>query len=159
MSLFEDNQYQWRETYFLYFAPEHHPTQSDVMELFGPLKQRLQIREASDDDNGKLEALTIIAPGDSAGIDVSFVEEDEVLEQRADLEQEMKSSTCSPEDKKKWQQLLQSKCRFDVFHFQHMRGGEDDDADLDPGAILSVLSALAKLCRGVAYDPQSGTFV
>lgn len=159
MSLFEDSQYQWRETYFLFFTPEHHPTQADVEELFAPLKHRLQIREASNDENGKLEALTIIAPADSAGIDVSFVEPDEVIEQRQELEAEMKGAAWSAEDKPKWKQLLKCDCRFDVFHFQQVSSSGEEEGDLDPGAILSVLSSLASLCHGVAYDPQSGTFV
>ncbi len=157
MSLFEDSNYQWRETYFLFFALEHHPSEADVTELFAPLKNRLQIREASNDENGKLEAMTVIAPADSAGVDITFVESDEVIDQRQQLEAEHESTAWAAEDKPKWKQLMQSDCRFDVFHFQHVSAGED--GDMDPGAILSVLSALAKLCRGVAYDPQSGTFV
>jgi hypothetical protein len=158
MSLFEDSEYEWRETYFLFFTPDHHPSAAEVIELFAPMKNRLQIREASDDENGKLEAMTIIASADSAGVDVSFVESEEVIEQRQELVAENKNTAWSAEDKPKWKQLLASDCRFDVFHFQHVSAG-GEDGDLDPGAILSVLSVLAKLCRGVAYDPQSGTFV
>jgi len=53
--------------------------------------------------------------------------------------------------------------RFDVLHFEQVTepGDEDEAGDemLDPGAILLVLAALAKLTGGVAIDPQSGTVI
>jgi hypothetical protein len=49
-----------------------------------------------------------------------------------------------------------------VLHFEQVPDEDAEDAGedeiLDPSALLVVLGALAKLTKGVAVDPQSGTF-
>ena len=47
-------------------------------------------------------------------------------------------------------------------HFEEasfVGGDEGDDDPLDPGALLLVMECLAKLCRGVGVDPQSGSLM
>ena len=53
-----------------------------------------------------------------------------------------------------------------MLHFEQVadlpeNGSEDEEPEelLDPGALLAVLDALAKLTGGVAIDPQSGTLL
>jgi len=160
MSLFEDSSFQWRETYFVFFNPEHHPSVQEVERFFGTDQGRLLVRDALEDPPGKLEAMTLLAPADGAGVDITYVDEEEVAEQKEELQQELRKEHWSEEEKRKCTQLLQARCRFDVFHFQHQESLEEEEgADLDPGAILSILTGLAKLCRGVAFDPQSCTFI
>lgn len=159
MSLFENSGYQWRETYFLFFRAENRPSKEDVVQTFGPMKSRLQIVNIQADDDGFLEAMTILAPSDSAGIDVTYVTGEEIGEQRQELKKELSPARLPPEDRPKLQQMLSADARFDLFHFQQVGDDPSDDDILDPGSLLSILSRLAKLVNGIAYDPQSGAFL
>lgn len=159
MSLFENSSYHWRETYFLFLKSENRPQEADVIQALLPLKGRLHITDSQDDKDGCLESMTVLAPADSAGIDVSYVTGEEIIEQRGELKKELTAVRLSDEDRAKLKLLLASDARFDLFHFQQMGDDPEDDDILDPGALLSVLSRLAKLCQGIAYDPQAGTFV
>lgn len=159
MSLFENSSYHWRETYFLFHKSENRPQKADVIQALTPLRGRLQIADSQEDKDGFLESMTILAPGDSAGIDVSYVTGEEIIEQRGELKKELTAVRLSDEDRAKLKLLLASDARYDLFHFQQIGDDPDGDDVLDPGALLSVLSRLAKLCQGIAYDPQAGTFV
>ncbi len=47
-----------------------------------------------------------------------------------------------------------------MLHFEQVAAEDEEDEEmLDPSALLLVLGALAKICHGVAIDPQAGTFL
>ncbi len=74
-----------------------------------------------------------------------------------ELQKDIKPDELPRSARDKLKQLPQFDARFDVLHFEQI-ALEDDDEDelLDPGSLLLVLSALARLTKGVALDPQSG---
>jgi len=61
------------------------------------------------------------------------------------------------------EEIRQYDGRFEVLHFERLseKSQEDDPAEemLDPGALLLVLGALARLTDGVAVDPQGGAIL
>jgi hypothetical protein len=158
MSLFADGRYQWRETYFVLFDRQHRPLAADVKRVLADLGPRIEIHEMSAEGGGKLESMTVLSHADAAGMDVTYVEGDEVKEQIAQLRQEWRDKRPGAKEKPHLARALHADARFDVFHFEEIIDfpDEEDDGPLDPGTLLLVLNKLARLCHGEALDPQTG---
>lgn len=165
MSLFENDTYQWRETYFILFAEPHRPLAKDVERALKRLDPRYVIRDLRVDEQGRFESLTLESPDDYAGMDISLVQGDEVIEQTQGLVKDLRKATSTAEERRQLQQLLTLRCRFDVYHFEQLVfvGRDDDDPDddnfLDPGALLMVMERLAGLCQGTIIDPQANAIL
>jgi hypothetical protein len=158
MSLFADSRYQWRETYFVLFDHQHRPKAADMKRLLAELGPRMEIHELAASDAGLLESMTVLSHVDAAGMDITYVEGDEVKEQILQLRQEWKSKRPDTKEQPHLSRALHADARFDVFHFEEITDlpDEEDDGPLDPGTLLLVLSKLARLCHGEAFDPQTG---
>ena len=161
MSMFENDQYVWRETYFVLFDSSKRPSLEAVEEAITGLHQPLKLINASADESGQFESVTILAPDDFAALDICYVDGVEAIEQASDLAEELKGPVCGVDEAAQLERIRISDGRFDVLHFeQKASGGEDDpDALLDPSALLIVLDAFAEMCEGIAVDPQSGTMM
>ena len=158
MSLFADSRYQWRETYFVLFDHKHRPKAEEVQAALAELGPRLEVSELVENKWGQLESMTVLSHADAAGMDVTFVEGEEVKEQIAQLKQEWKGKKADAKEKPHLERVLHANARFDVFHFEEVSymPDEEDDGPLDPGTLLLVLNRLARLCHGEALDPQTG---
>jgi hypothetical protein len=161
MSLFENDQYRWRETYFVLFDSAKRPTLQRTKHVLAALSNHYTLSNFSHDKKGLLESLTLLAPDDFAALDVCYVGGEEVLEQGAQLAKEIKFALYDPADQEKLKKLGKYDGRFDVLHFEQIADvGSDEEGEsdelLDPSAVLIVLDALAKLTEGIAIDPQSG---
>ena len=112
----------------------------------------------AESDAGLLESMTVLSHADAAGMDITYVEGDEVKEQIVQLRQEWKGKRASTKEQPHMSRALHADARFDVFHFEEITDlpDEEDDGPLDPGTLLLVLSKLARLCHGEALDPQTG---
>jgi len=163
MSMFENDHYRWRETYFVLFDAKKRPTTDKVKKALQGLHDRFEVTNVRGDAHHHLESLTILAPDDFAALDVCFVAGDEVREQVEQLSSSMDLTLLDPGDRQKVKRIGTSDARFDVLHFEQLAddaaGDEGDDDLLDPSAVLLVLEALAHLTEGVAVDPQSGTIL
>ena len=160
MSLFGDDRYRWRETYFVLFRESHRPDAQAITDALEELKGGYQVTEVHTDENEEFEALTVISPSDFCAMDISYVDGEEVAEQVVELKQELKRSAVTKREQTQLQELSACNARFDIFHFERVAlgntGDEDEDECLDPGTLLLVLKRLAKLCHGITVDPQSG---
>jgi hypothetical protein len=162
MSMFEDRHYRWRETYFVLFDAANRPTLAQTKKAVAALGRRFQLKNVRGDDQDRIDSLTLLAPDDFAALDIAYLEGDEVLEQRVQLAEDLKSLACDPDDRARLKRIRQCTARFDVLHFEQVvEEDEEDEEDemLDPGSMLIVLEALAKLTGGIAVDPQSGTML
>ncbi len=160
MSLFEDNRYEWRETYFVFFLEEARPSKAQMDKYLKGLGSRYEVRDVRTDENGRFESATILAPDDHAGMDITYVSGDEVREQLDEMLDEIGKATLNVGQVDKLAKLSKCNARFDIYHFEQVASDEDDEDDmLDPGALLIVLEGLAKLCNGVGFDPQTGTLM
>ena len=160
MSLFADGRYQWRETYFVLFDRQQRPNGLEVRSVLSELAPKVEVLEVQSTDEGLFESMTLLAHADAAGMDVSYVEGDEVKEQIAELKKEWKGQALSSDEKAKVERALRATARLDVYHFEELGDDfleEEEEDHLDPAALLTVLSKLARMCHGVAVDPQSGT--
>ncbi len=162
MSLFENEEYRWRDTYFVLFPAQHRPTAGEMLQAIETLGPRFQAQEARCDEAGRFESLTLISPDDFSAMDLSFVAGEEVDEQVQGLLRSRKRDPLSTDEQPKWKLLEQCDARFDIYHFERIVLSEEDDEDegfLDPGGLLIVLECLTQLCRGVGIDPQAGTML
>ena len=161
MSTFEDQNYRWRETYFVLFDLKKRPKLETVAKTIQALNNRYELGNLSADDHERIESLTIISPEDYAALDICFTSGEEVREQVVALVADLKKSTGDAGPQISEEKLLSYNGRFDVLHFERIAemSEEEDDEMLDPSALLIVLETLAKLTGGVAVDPQSGTIL
>lgn len=157
MSLFENDHYRWRETYFVLYEVRHRPTADAVRKTLRELGDRYEITEVKANDDGLFESLSLISPYDFAAMDITYIAGEEVTDHVATLLQELKSFTLTKEEMIKIDRLPKCNARFDVYHFEQVAEESDEDEMLDPGALLIVLERLAKLVHGVSIDPQSGS--
>jgi len=162
MSMFEDSRYRWRETYFVLFDAKKRPKLKTVVKTLSALNKRYELTNICDDGKGMVDSLTLISPDDFAALDICYTEGAEALEQAASLAADLKKVECESPPPVPWETFKRFDGRFDVLHFERVPEGDDDDVEdemLDPGTLLVVLGALAKLTGGVAVDPQAGTFL
>ncbi len=160
MSTFENDRYRWRETYFVLFPAARRPLLKTVEHKLASLSNRYELKDLTAED-GAFDSLTLISPDDFAALDICFTSGPEVLEQGAEMVQEM-AATAEPDQRALLKRLKQYDGRFDVLHFEQVVDvpeEEEDDDLLDPGALLAVLEALAKITGGMAVDPSSGTLL
>ncbi|HLA84835.1 MAG TPA: hypothetical protein VJL29_08575 [Thermoguttaceae bacterium] len=162
MSLFEDDRYRWRETYFVQFPAKNRPPLEKVRQALSTLGETLQLADATADSSGRIESVTILAPDDFAAIDVSFLGGQEVLEQAQDLAKDITAAGCDETTNERIKLLRRYDGRFDVLHFERIPDTEEQDEPegmLNPSTLLLVLDCLAQLTEGIAIDPQAGTFI
>ena len=163
MSMFEDDQYRWRETYFVLFKAAKRPHWKDVQKVLSELNERYLLRNPTATEEGSFESLTLISPDDFAALDICYTEGEEVEEQVVELVKDLQALACEPDEAAAVRQVAESDGRLDVLHFEQVteQYGDEDELDemLDPSALLLVLSALARLTGGVAVDPQAGTIL
>ncbi len=161
MSLFENDEFRWRDTYFVLFHEKDRPLAEGTLKSFETLGPRYEVKDVRCDEQGRLESLTLISPDDFAAMDISYICGEEVEEQVQSLSSEMGVDHASKEEVRKLHLLQGCTARFDIYHFEQVvvPDEDDDESFLDPGALLIVLQRLAALCHGVGIDPQTGTVI
>jgi hypothetical protein len=159
MSLFGDDQYQWRETYFVLFREKHRPPAAKVVESLASDDRRFRVSNVRANRAGLLESLTLKSPDDFSAMDVSYVSGEEVSEQVAELSREITKASLTSEEQGKLKRLSECNARFDVFHFEQVPSADDEGEFLDPAALLIVIERLSRLCHGIGVDPQTGSFM
>ena len=63
MSLFEDNRYQYRDTFFIFFEGQHRPDIEKIEACLAELGPRYKTVQRKEQD-GAFEALTFVSPYD-----------------------------------------------------------------------------------------------
>jgi hypothetical protein len=158
VSLFEDNRFVYRDTFFVYLQDNNRPQLEQVKSALAELGDKYELGNARDND-GKFESITVYSPQDYSAMDITFVRGEEVLEQIKEMMNEFKLMTLSGDDRKKLEIFEKCDVRLDVFHFEQVSEAQEGDEILDPGGLLLVMESLANLCHGVSLDPQSQTLL
>ncbi len=161
MSTFENQEYKWRETYFVLFDAARRPSLEQVKSRLAKLNPRFVLSNGEADEAGRFGSITIRSPQDYAAMDISYESGDEVDEQVSELQREMKG-TIDAADRPKFEKLSQCNAKLDILHFEQVAGEDGDDEEgemLDPSALLSVMDTLVELTHGVGIDPQSGSLM
>jgi len=162
MSTFENDQYRWRETYFVLFDSAKRPTLKKLQRALSRLSNRFTLTNFAASEQGEFESLTVLAPDDFAALDVCYLCGEEVLEQGSQWAEELASAGCNEDDRKRLNRLRRCDGRFDLLHFEQIADVSDENElneMLDPSALLMVLDTLIELTDGIAVDPQSGSLL
>jgi len=161
MSLFDNDLYHWRETYFVFLNSRNRPSLDAVKAAVGELDEHFQLQGGSAEEDGALESLSIVAPEAYSAMDLSYVQGEEVTEQLEELGPQLARMSEDKDAKEQLKRLAGCDARIDVLHFEQLVEpdiGEDEDElneMLDPSAILLVLRKLAEITEGIAIDPQA----
>lgn len=158
MSLFEDNRFVYRDTFFVYFQHPHRPTADEVAQVLKKLGDKYEFSSLKSTD-GKFESISVHSPQDYSAMDITCIIGEEVREQIKDMMNEFKTMTLTGEDREKLSLFEKCDSRLDVYHFEEVSEAEEEDEVLDPGGLLLVMGKLARLCHGVGLDPQSQTLL
>jgi hypothetical protein len=152
MALFENPNYQYRETYFILFEKTHRPSARLLHATLKSLGNRYEIRD-EEIVKDYCESLTIISASDFAALDLVYVEGEEVIAQIKELQEQFKTISITGDDLPKLSRLSRCNARFDLYHFESMLVGEDEA--LDPGALLIIMEKITDLTGGIGVDPQT----
>jgi hypothetical protein len=160
MSTFENQDYKWRETYFVLFDSARRPMLENVKQQLLKINPRFELTGGEADEAGHFDSITIRSPQDYAAMDISYVSGEEVSDQVDELQRDMKESI-DPDDRPKLTQLSQCDAKFDILHFEQVSDEDagDEGEMLDPSALLGVMDTLIELTKGVGVDPQSGSLM
>jgi hypothetical protein len=159
-----DDQLEWRDTYFVLFQQANRPTLTQVEAAITETSRRLKLENLEADEDGMFESVLVHAPQDNAAVEISYEMGDAVIEQSAELAKQLKDEI----GPKQLQQMLKSNARLDVMLFERVRnedfGGDEEDEEweggsVDPSSLLNVVEALAKLTHGLPIDPASGAIL
>lgn len=160
-----DEQLEWRDTYFVLFQQADRPTLMQVEAAITETSRRLKLENLEADEDGMFESLLVQAPQDNAALEISYETGDAVIEQSAELAKQLKDEL----KPKQLKQMIKADARLDIMLFERVRdsdfGSDEDDGDdwedssLDPSSLLNVVEALAKLTGGLPIDPASGAIL
>ncbi len=158
-----DDQLEWRDTYFILFDQSDRPTLTQVEAAITESSRRLKLENLEADDDGMFESVLVHAPQDNAALEISYETGEAVVAQSADLAKQLKGEL----DKKKLAKMFQADARLDVILLERVQadgsdGGDEEEWEtgaLDPSSLLNVVDALAKLTGGLPIDPASGAIL
>ena len=118
MSLFENPDYQWRETYFVLFDQARLPAANQMKQILQGMGSRIEISNLRTRDEGGFESLTIVSPGDFAAMDITSMVGEEVREQLPELLEELRPNCETDEELKQLEQISGYSARMDIYHFE-----------------------------------------
>lgn len=176
-----EQEYAWLETYFVLMQSADRPTLTQVE---GALSEtggdRWKIENLRANEDGHFESVLVRAPDDNAALEVRYESGEMVQEQALELASSLKGDL----DPDQLAAMASADARLDVLHLEQMAATpstgdaddefgslagddgdwEDDDwgspdamgEGLDPGTLLMVVEALAKLTGGLPFDPAAG---
>ena len=162
MSLFDDPNYRWRDTFLVLFDDKQRPTielaQSAIQQI-----GKFEMPNFSESECRHIESMTITSSVDLIGLEILYVAGAEVVEETEALVLELAEDALLLGNEDSLTQLSTANARFDILHFEKITENSNepsgDDELLDPGSLLAVTAALAGLVNGVAVDPSSASFV
>lgn len=164
MSLFENDEYQWRETYFVLFDVSKRPTAEKFAQMLTGLNDAYQVTDVRADEEGAFESLTLISKDDYAAMDLTCAANEEVQEQIAELAEKLKE-LAGPDEMEQIKRIPKCTARLEVYHFEQMvfvgsTSSEDEPDDfMDPGSLLVVLERIAEMIDGIVVDTQSNSIM
>ena len=121
---------------FVLFPAAKRPPLKLVEKHLAALNKRYQLSDGTSDEQGGFESLTLVSPDDFAALDICYTSGPEVLEQGAELVEEL-AAAAEPPRRDLLKRIKLYDGRFDVLHFEQvadMPQEDDEDELLDPGA-------------------------
>lgn len=167
-TLFENPEYEWRETLFVLFDGEKHPplTEAEMAALVaGAEFSFLEMAKVKAGPDGRPKSLVFLSPATGSAVEVHYRQGKTVLDQSRAFYQSVRGILDSDE-RRAWQKILPLASCYELVYFERPVSEirlmeefpeEPDEMDFyDPGTLLFLMEALTRRTRGVAVDPQSG---
>lgn len=120
MSMFDDNRYCWRETYLILLDESKRPALSETVLRLHQLSDRLVIQNACPTANDRLESLIVIAPNDSAAVEIQYHEGSQVVLEFAALAEELERHDLSAGERKKIARARRFSAKIELLHFEQI---------------------------------------
>jgi hypothetical protein len=162
MSLFDDSNYRWRDTFLVLFDDEQRPTIELALSAIQKIG-KFEMQNLSESESRHIESMTITSNVDLVGLEIFYVAGAEVVEETEALVLELAEDALLLGNEDSLTQLSTANARFDILHFEQITENANEPSDdnelMDPGSLLAVTAALASLVNGVAVDPSSASFV
>jgi hypothetical protein len=121
MTLFEDDRYNWRETYFVYFESVHRPKLPEIRRALRTYAPFLSMLESKAEPDGRLVEMTIASYEDHAALEIVYREGNDVLTEIRHLAHSLEKDA-TPQELAQLQKVIQCNTRFDVHHFEQTAG-------------------------------------
>ena len=90
MTVEDNDQLEWRDTYFILFQQSGRPTLTQVEAAITDASPRLKLENLEADEDGLFESVLVQAPQDNAALEISYETGDAVIQQSADLAKQLK---------------------------------------------------------------------
>ena len=90
MNVENDEQLEWRDTYFILFQQADRPTLTQVEAAITESSKRLKLENLEADEDGMFESVLVQAPQDNAALEISYERGEAVIEQSVDLAKQLK---------------------------------------------------------------------
>ena len=158
MSLFEDEQYQYCDTFFVYFHSDNRPSLEIIEKALANSGETRELTDAKSESDGSFKSITVRSPHDSSAMDIAFVSGEEVVEQVQELMTEFRQISLEGDDFDKLKKIKDANARLDVFQFERISESSEPDM-IDPGGLFLVIEKLNRICDGVGLDPQSKALI
>ena len=120
MSMFDDNRYCWRETYLVMLDRRKRPAMSEMVPRLHRLNDRLVIKNPRSVANDWFESLIVIAPNDSAAVEIQYHDGLEVTTEFAALADELERHELSAKERKKITQARGLSAKIELLHFEQI---------------------------------------
>jgi hypothetical protein len=121
MSLFNDERYTWRETYFVLFDPAMRPRLSDVRRELQHVAGTLTILRDKAELNGNLTSMTVASYEDHAALEIVYHEGNNVPNEIG-LLAEILEKGCTTKEKEQLQKARNYRAKFEILHFEQTAG-------------------------------------
>jgi hypothetical protein len=121
MTLFEDDRYNWRETYFVYFESSHRPKLPEVRRALKTYASFFNVLDSKAEPDESLVAMTIASYEDHAALEVVYREGNDIQTEIRELARSLQDEA-TPEELAKLQKAMRCKTRFDIHHFEQVAG-------------------------------------
>ncbi len=157
-----EQQLEWRDTYFILFGRADRPTREQVKLAITEAARRITLERLKADEGGFFDSVVVQAPEDNTALEISYEEGSAVIEQSAELAKGVQDDA----EAGQLAQLLRADARLDIMHFERVTEipfGEEEEEwggeAVDPTSLLAIIDALVQLTDGLAIDPASGAIV
>jgi len=90
MDFENDEQLEWRDTYFILFQQSGRPTLTQVEAAISDATRHVTLENLEADEDGMFQSLLVNAPDDNAALEISYETGDAVIQQSADLAKQLR---------------------------------------------------------------------
>ena len=90
MSLFDNPEYRWRETYLLFHKKTNRTSVDKIRHAISGIRGHYQIEQLVANEHGDFESATVFAEEAFSAIDMIYIEDEQIHEQILEIQTEMK---------------------------------------------------------------------